>query len=376
MSRQRPGRDAQSAPGLTNIQKADLGQHDRTFICSDELSRAILAIMKLAVIPFLAFCVAAFALNLRAADTNALTLGKTIVLPGISGRIDHFAIDVEGHRLFVAALGNNTVEALDLESGQRLQSITGCSEPQGLAFVPVANRLFIANGGAGTVEMLDGTTFKTLGTVGDLPDADNMRYDAGANLIYAGYGEGGLAVISATNGSLIATIPLAAHPESFQLEKTGSRIFVNVPDARQIAVVDRNKRKVLTTWPMEEFRANFPMALDEVNHRLFIGTRHPARLLILDTMSGKKAGDVEISGDTDDLFYDGSRKRIYVSCGSGFLDVVEQRGAESYTLCQQLATASGARTSFFSPERDELYLAVRAGMISRNAEIRVYHPQN
>jgi hypothetical protein len=313
-----------------------------------------------------------FAFNLCAADTNVLVLAKTIPLLGVRGRIDHFALDAQGQRLFMAALGNDTVEVMDLAAGKRIRTIGDCSEPQGLAYVPGANRLFIANGGSGMVKMLDGNDFKMLNSVGDLPDADNVRYDAAANLIYVGCGDGGLAIIAATNGGLIAKIPLAAHPESFQLEKNGPRIFVNVPDAKQIAVVDRDKRSVVATWPMEEFRANFPMALDETNHRLFVGCRHPARLVVLDAADGRKISDVEISGDTDDLFYDAARKQIYVSCGGGFIDVIAQHDKDKYDLYQRIPTVGGARTSFFRPETGELYLAVRAGLISGGAEIRVF----
>ncbi len=315
------------------------------------------------------------AVQLRAAETDTLMPVKTIPLPEVRGRIDHFAQDVQGQRLFLAALGNDTVEVIDLAESKRLRSIGECATPQGVAFVPGANRLFIANGGSGTVKMLDGADFKTLKTLDNLPDADNARYDANAGLIYVGYGDGALAVIGATNGELIATIKLAGHPESFQLEKNGSRIFVNVPDANQIAVVDREKRAVVAVWPMEKFRSNFPMALDETNHRLFAGCRHPARLVILDTTTGKPVSDVEIFSDTDDVFYDASRRQIYVSCGGGFIDVIAQRDANHYQLREHIPTVSGARTSFFSPERNELFLAVRAGLISGSAEIRIYKPR-
>jgi DNA-binding beta-propeller fold protein YncE len=318
--------------------------------------------------------IALFALNLQAADTNALTLVKTIPLPDVRGRIDHFAMDEQGETLFLAALGNDTVEVVDLLAGRRVQTIGDCSTPQGLAYVPGASRLFIANGGSGMVKMLDGTNAKILKSLDQLPDADNVRYDANAGLIYVGYGDGALATIGATNGELVAKIPLAGHPESFQLEKKGNRIFVNVPDANQIAVVDREKRAVIATWPMEKFRSNFPMALDEANHRLFVGCRHPARLVVLNTANGREISNVEISGDTDDVFYDASRKQIYVSCGGGFIDVINQRDANKYELRERIPTVGGARTSFFSPERNEFYLAVRAGLVSGSAEIRVYQP--
>lgn len=323
---------------------------------------------------FVLFCATLFALHVRAAETNALSLVKTIPLSDVRGRIDHFALDAKGQRLFVAALGNDTVEVIDLSAGKRLYSIGDCSTPQGVAFVSGANRLFIANGGSGTVKMLDGADFKTLKSIGDLPDADNVRYDANAGLIYVGYGGGALAVIGATNGELITSIKLAGHPESFQLEKSGNRIFVNVPDENQITVVDREKRAVIATWPMKEYRSNFPMALDEANHRLFVGCRHPARLVVLDTANGREVSNVEIASDTDDVFYDADRKQVYVSCGGGFIDVIAQREADKYELRERIPTVSGARTSFLSPNRNEFYLAVRAGLISGNAELRIYQP--
>lgn len=312
------------------------------------------------------FVGALLTLNLRA-DTNVLTLIKTIPLPEVRGRIDHFALDVQGQRLFMAALGNDTVEVIDLATGKRIRTIGDCSEPQGVAFAPAENRLLIANGGSGVVKIFNATSFQMLHEIDNLRDADNTRYDSG--WFYVGYGSGALAVINATNGELVASIKLDGHPESFQLERNGSRIFVNVPDARQVAVVDRDKRAVMATWPMETFHGNFPMALNEANHRLFIGCRSPARLIALDLTTGKRGNDVEISRDTDDVFYDAQRKRIYASCGGGFIDVID---ADNYEVRERIATRSGARTSFFSPERGELFLAVRAGMISGGAEIRVY----
>jgi len=320
-------------------------------------------------------CVALLAADLRAADTNALVFVKTIPLPEVRGRIDHFALDAESQRLFVAALGNDTVEVIDVSANRRIHSIGECSTPQGVAFVSGANRLFIANGGSGKVKMLDGANYRTLKSIGDLPDADNMRYDAKAGLIYVGYGDGTLAVIGATNGELIASIKLAGHPESFQLEKAGQRIFVNVPDANQVAVVDREKRAVIATWPMGKFHSNFPMALDESNHRLFAGCRHPARLVVLDTADGRIVDDVSIASDTDDVFYDTNRRQIYVSCGGVFIDVIGQRDADHYPLLEQVPTSAGARTSYYAEAQDKLYLAVRAGTFSNRAEIRVYQPQ-
>jgi DNA-binding beta-propeller fold protein YncE len=319
--------------------------------------------------------VSSLCLAAKAQPTTALTLDKTIPLENVEGRIDHMAADVAGQRLFVAALGNNTVEVVDLKAGKKIQSLRGFAEPQGMVYVPEFDRLFVANGSDGTCRILDGHSFKTVSTIQVGDDADNVRYDEKAKVVYVGYGDGGLAAIDARTGNKTADIKLAAHPESFRLEANGSRIFVNVPGANQIAVVDREKKAVTGTWPVNDARANFPMFLDESNQRLFVGCRRPARLLALDMVNGKTVGNLEISGDTDDLFYDAGRKQIYVSCGAGFIDVVKQTGANGYELREKIPTVRGARTSFFSPERGELYLAVRAGMISGNAEIRVYKIQ-
>lgn len=314
-----------------------------------------------------------FVIHLAAADPTLRTPVESIALPEVRGRIDHFALDAKGRRLFVAALGNDTVEVIDLASRKQVRSLAGCSSPQGLCFAPGANRLFVANGGNGTVRVLDGETFGILKIIDELPDADNVRLDPVAGLIYVGYGDGGLAIIEATNANLVARIPLAGHPESFQLERHGARIFVNVPDARQVAVVDRDQRAVTATWPMREVQANFPMALDESNHRLFIGCRRPARLVVLDTTNGRVVTDREIPGDTDDLFYDARRKLIYISCGKGVVDVVEQISAEEYRSRKRVATRAGARTSFFAVDLDAYFVAVpKRGQ--QEAEVRVLRP--
>jgi DNA-binding beta-propeller fold protein YncE len=173
-----------------------------------------------------------------------------------------------------------------------------------------------------------------------------------------------------TDGKRLGEVRLSGHPESFQLEKGGRRIFVNVPDAKHIAVVDREAMKLVTTWAVTEARANFPMALDEAGHRLFIGCRQPAKVLVIDLASGKSTASFEAVGDTDDLFYDATRKRVYVSGGEGFLDVFEERGGTFARILHQ-PTSAGARTSLFVPELNRLYLAVpHRG--SQKAEIRVF----
>jgi len=307
-------------------------------------------------------------------STAALTLDKTIPLPNVEGRIDHMAVDVAGQRLFMAALGNNTVEVLDLKAGKLIQSLPGFAEPQGIAYVPESDRLFIANGSDGTCRILDGHSFKTLSKVAIGEDADNVRYDEAAKTIHIGYGDGALAAIDAKTGAKVADIKLAGHPESFRLETGGARIFVNVPAAGHIAVVDRKKGTVTETWPLKEDKSNFPMILDEASHCLFVGCRSPAKVLVYNSSSGHLETTIAIARDTDDLFYDARNKLLYVSCGGGSIEVIKQNGADNYQKLATLPTAPGARTSLFIPELNLICLAVpHRG--SQAAEIRVYKTQ-
>jgi DNA-binding beta-propeller fold protein YncE len=310
----------------------------------------------------------------RAQDkTTPLTLDKTIPMPKVEGRIDHMAVDVAGQRFFVAALENNTLEVLDLKAGTTIKSLSGFAEPQGIAYVPEFNRVFVANGHDGTCRILDGQSLKTVSSVPCGDDADNVRYESAANRIYVGYGNGALAVLDAKTGAKLADIKLAAHPESFRLEIGGPRIFVNVPRADHIAVVDRDKGEVTATWPLKEAKANFPMSLDQANHRLFAGCRNPPRLLVYDyaAPNGRLVASLPISRDTDDLFFDPANKLIYVSCGQGAIDVIQQTDPDHYTIARTIPTSTGARTSLFVPELKILCLAVpHRG--SQMAEIRVF----
>jgi YVTN family beta-propeller protein len=287
-----------------------------------------------------------------------LRLEKTIELPDVQGRIDHMSVDVKGERLFVSALGNNTVEVIDVKGGTRVHTISGMKAPQGVLYVPENNRLYVANDEDGSVRVLDGTTFAPLGTLDYGDDADNLRYDSEHHQVYVGYGSGGLGEIDA-EGHKGGEIKLDAHPESFQLEKSSLRIYVNLPKSFKIAVVDREKRTILQTWRTDGATANYPMALDETDHRLFVVSRFPARLLVFDTNTGKIIQSLSAVGDCDDVFYDKKRKQIYASGGEGAISVFEQQDADHYKENARIATVKQARTSFFSPELNHLYLAAR-----------------
>jgi DNA-binding beta-propeller fold protein YncE len=305
------------------------------------------------------------------AQSNApLRLEKAIQLPDVQGRIDHMFLDIRTSRLFVAALGNNTVEVVDVKQGKRIHSIPGLHEPQGVLYLPDVNRLYVANGADGTLRIFDGSSYELMRTIKVGDDADNVRFDAANKHVYVGYGSGALAVMN-EDGTKVASINLDAHPESFQLEKNGLKIFVNVPKSRNITVVDRTSGSIIAKWETGGALSNYPMALDEGDHRLFIVCRFPARLIILDTNTGKVIVKLPVIGDSDDVFYDPARRRIYASGGEGGISVYQQTDADHYTEIARVPTMKGARTSFFSPDLDQLFVAARH-QGSHPAAIRVY----
>jgi DNA-binding beta-propeller fold protein YncE len=280
-----------------------------------------------------------------------------IELPNVTGRIDHFGIDLRRRRLSIAALGNDTVEVVDFKEGIRKRSMRGFAEPQGVLHDPGTDRLFVANGKGDRVDIIDGASLSRIAKIDGLEDADNIRLDPDTHRIYVGYGNGALRAIEAATGKSVGDIQLAGHPEAFALEKKGSRIFVNVPTAHHVAVVDRAKGAVVSTWAVAEAEGNFPMALDEAGKRLFVGTRSPGLLLVYDIETGKVVARQEIGKDTDDLFFDAVRKRIYVICGEGRIDVVKQLDPDHYSLESTVSTAPRARTGLFVPENRRLYVA-------------------
>lgn len=314
-----------------------------------------------------------------AQQSSPLHLLQTTTLPRVQGRIDHFDVDVSGQRLFMSALGNNTLEVFDLRAGKLIHTISGLREPQGVTYAPDSNRIFVANGDDGTVRIFDGSSYALVNTLHFSTDADDTRYDAATRQVIVGYGDekdAGLAVLDAATGNLLNTIKLPAHPESFQLEESGPRIFINIPDANNIvAVADRNKKKIVASWTLDGAQDNFPMALDHANHRLFIGCRTPAEVLVLDAASGKVLARVPSVSHADDLWYDAAHKRIYVSGGGGFITVIAQQDANHYSRFAQIKTLPGARTSILVPQLNRFYLGVWGRPPAQPAELRVYEPQ-
>jgi DNA-binding beta-propeller fold protein YncE len=314
----------------------------------------------------------------RPPEQAPLLLIQEIPLPNVGGRIDHFTFDAKRKRVIGAALGNNTVEVVDTFAGRDIHSITGAADPQGVAFAGELNKLFVANGTDGKLRIYDGDSFSLLNTVDIGEDADNVRYFPAEKKIYVAYGgdeEGGIAVIDAASGKRLEDVAkLDAHPESFQIAVSKPVIYANIATKAKVVVIDRSTHKV-TDWPLKTGKANYPMALDEADHRLFVVTRKPAQLVVLDSDSGALVASLPCVSDSDDLYYDAGRKRIYAPGGEGFITVVQQVDADHYQSLAKIPTTIGARTGLWYEKRDRFYLAVPASS-KQGAALWVYSPED
>ena len=310
----------------------------------------------------------------RAQPPAPLKQIATITLPNVAGRIDHLAFDAQHQHLFVAALGNDTVEILDTARNAHLKSLPGFHEPQGIAVASDFGAIAVANGDTGTLQLFDAETFATRWTVEVGDDADNVRYDAAAKQLYVA-AVGGLYRVDPESRKVTKGIPIDGHPESFQLEAGGTRVFANLPGvvSSHVVVGDREAAAVVARLSSLGCRSNYPMALDEATMRLFIGCRLPARLAVLDSRSGEAVTSVEIVGDTDDLFSDTARQRIYVIGGEGFVDVLQRRDA-TIERTARVATRAGARTGLWVAATSKLYVAVPA-RDGQGAEVRIFEAE-
>lgn len=295
-----------------------------------------------------------------------LVLERIIPLNGVAGRIDHLAVDIQGKRLFVAELGNGSVEAIDFTRGASLGRISGLKTPQGVAYLPARDEVVVANGGDGSVRFYRSADLAPEGMIAVGPDADNLRVDTSGRVV-AGFGGGALAVINPVNKTVGAKLLLPAHPEGFWLD--GDRVFVNLPDARRIIVGDLGAGRILASWPAAPLW-NFPMAEDATTGSLAIVYRIPPRLQLRDAATGAVTLSRSTCGDADDVMIDTFRHRIYVICGDGVVDVFDQRRGDRLF---RINTRPGARTGVFVPAWDRLIVAARAG--HDKAALLVFRPQ-
>lgn len=310
---------------------------------------------------------------------NYLKLAKIISLPGVRGRIDHLDINLEDQVVYIAALGSNTLEVIDLNSGKILKSIPGLDEPQGIAYIPQSHEIFVANGGNGECYFYNAGTFERIAAIHLKSDADNVRYDSVENKIYVGYGRGGIAIIDAQTKKQIADIKLPDHPEGFQVNRKLNLLYVNVPGASLISILDLTKLKPVRDLSKDYRPGNFPMALDSSGNILFIGYRHPGKLVVMNATSGHRISVSELTNDSDDLFYEEITKRIYVSCGGGYtnqgyINIFQLEGEGKYVQIANIPTRNGARTSLLVPQL-HLFLVCEPSISEHDGELMVYQVQ-
>ncbi len=318
----------------------------------------------------LLFCTA---LSLLATNSDGqvpqpLKLDQTITLPGLKdGDFDHSTVDVASQRLFVAAEDNSAVAVVDLRTNTMIHTITGTKAPHSLAYDPDSKKLFVVDdGGPNQVEIFDGTSYKLLGTIPMEAHADASIYDSANKLMYVGNGGKQakedyclISVIDTTNGKKLADIKVDSNRvEAMALEKSGSRLFVNLYAKSAIAVIDRSKREVIATWSVaREGKNNGPMAFDEKDHRLFVLDRDPGKVVVLDSDSGKIITTLPCVGNYDDAVYDAESERLYL-IGVPFLKVFQKVEGDRYDTLGQIPTAFHAETGIFLPDKNQLYLVV------------------
>src|SRR5260370_23936427 len=308
----------------------------------------------------------------RAAETKLpLILESTIQLPNVSGRIDHLAVDIGRNRLFVAERGDNALDVIDLSTQKLLRRISGLVEPQGVAYLPDADLVVVANGGDGTVRFFSGADFSPHGVVTLGDDADNVRVDPRNGHVLVGFGTNRIAIIDPSKPKWLANIPLPSHPEGFGVSLATGRMFVNAPIAGKIVMVDLAS-KTGASWIPRGLEGNFPMTLDETGRAVIVVFRSPARLATFNMMTGAMIATADTCGDSHDAFFDEKRRRIYVSCGVGLIDVID-RGSSELDRVAHITTSLGARTSLFVPDLNRLYLAVLSSSNSK-AAFHVYRP--
>lgn len=299
----------------------------------------------------------------QARELLPLQLEEQIPVPGVAGRLDHFTADAKRKRLFVSALGNNSVEVIDVFTGRVIHSIKGLAQPQGPLYVPGLDKLYVANAEDGKVRVYDGATYTLRKTIDFGEDPDNLRYDEVSKTVFVGFGEddGGIAMIDPRTDARIGQVyKTEGHPESFQVEATGGRIYVNVPDAGNVVESIDRKTGSVTKWPLKGLRGNYAMALNEADHRLFTITRKTPMMVILNTETGNEVARLRAAGECDDVFFDASRKRIYVIGGEGIISVFQQNDPDHYELISNVPSGIGIRTGYFFSKRDRLYVGVPA----------------
>ncbi|MGH8192490.1 MAG: YncE family protein [Rhodanobacteraceae bacterium] len=311
-------------------------------------------------------------------DPAATLIGRsTGWKPDYSGDFDHFGVDVKGNRLFLAAEDHGTVELFNLKTGQHERTLHVVQTPHAFVYLPKHNRLIITDSGKGMTKILNATTLKVVGRIVLAPGADSAEYDPSTGHLYivTGGKDVGMKVcflndVNPLTGHVYAKLKFDSnHVEAVEAEQHGNRLFVNVADQNYVAVVDKKTLKVITRWPIKGAETNLTMALDETDHRLFVGTRNPSKLFVLNTDTGATVAMLDAPAISDGLFWDSARKRVYIPGGDGYLGVFQQVTPDLYAARPWIASAIGAKSGILVPQLDRLYLAVSPGEHRNGGEI-------
>jgi DNA-binding beta-propeller fold protein YncE len=306
-------------------------------------------------------------LGLQSQAAAPLKLIRTIPLPGLhDGDFDHFTVDLQGHRLFLAAEENSAVEVLDLATNKLVHTISDVKTPHSMVYRADLKKLFVVDGGAGEVKIYDSDSYKPIGSIKLTEDADSSAFDPSTKYMYVVNGGGDahmeysiVSVIDTTAAEKLADIKIDSDSvEAIALEESGPRLFVNITGKDVVGVIDREKRAVIATWPTAQVAKHLvAMKFDEADHRLFVTTRIPGKLIVLDSDSGKVVTSLPTVAKSDEVAYDASQKRIYVQ-GTNYIDVFQQREADHYALVGRVPGANSAKTAILVPELHRYYLAV------------------
>jgi DNA-binding beta-propeller fold protein YncE len=314
-----------------------------------------------------------FAVPAPAADApSSLELVQTIVLKGKAGKLDHLALDARRQRLFLADTANGTLDVVDLKAGKLLKQVAGQTGIQGVAYAADLDRVFVGLGSGGLCNAFDGADYRPLRTKKFTDDADNVRYDPARHLVFVAHAEKALGVIDARTYDVKADLTLPGAAEGFQVAPDQPRLFLVMPSPSALAVIDVDKLEITATHPIKMAGGAHPVALDNANKRVFVGCRQEPMVVVMDAESGKEITGVAIPQDIDDLFYDAGRKRLYASCGEGYVAVIKQTDADHYEVVEKVPTVKQAKTSLFDAEGGRLFLAVPRQPGKPGPEIRVY----
>jgi WD40 repeat protein len=320
----------------------------------------------------------------EAQEKEPLRLVQTILMPNVKGRIDHMDVDVKGKRLFVAGLENGSLEVVDLGAGKWSKSIPGFKKTQGVAYIPSLNKVFVASGDDGMLRVFRGDTLELLDSIKLQLGPNRVTYDSQTKILYVGYGGkdagkdyGEVGIIDAKTDKSLAEIKVEAHPAELLLDNSGKTLYVFVSAASTVQVVDTKKREVVATWPTSSQR-NGDGAFDEKNHRLFVGTRTPPQMIVMDSNTGSEVAALPTVDGMDGVYFNAARRRVYVSGGRdndvGYVFVYQQKDADHYDLIGKIPTKPGAGTSFWSPELNRFYVGAPA-RDDEEAAILVFEPQ-